>query len=129
MAAPAITIGPDESVVAAARVMEWRKIKRLLVTGPDARLEGIVSWCDLVRVFLRPDTEIREEIIDEVFTDFLGANPELVRVTVTEGVVTLAGEVGKKSMIPFAVRMSRSVDGVVDVADDRHPGQQPGGRK
>ncbi|HUY48735.1 MAG TPA: CBS domain-containing protein [Streptosporangiaceae bacterium] len=118
MTAPAVTIGPDESVVAAARLMERRKIKRLPVAGPDARLEGIVSRCDLVRVFLRPDAEIREEIIDEVFTDFLGTNPALVRVTVTEGVVTLAGEVEKKSMIPFAVRMSRSVDGVVDVADE-----------
>jgi CBS domain-containing protein len=118
MTAPAVTIGPDESVVAAARLMERRKIKRLPVTGPDARLEGIVSRCDLVRVFLRPDTEIRDEIIDEVFTDFLGTNPAVVRVSVTEGVVTLAGEVEKKSMIPFAVRMSRSVDGVVDVADE-----------
>jgi CBS domain-containing protein len=118
MTAPAVTIGPDESVVAAARLMEHRKIKRLPVTGPDARLEGIVSRCDLVRVFLRPDTEIREEIIDKVFTDYLGTSPALVRVTVTEGLVTLAGVVEKKSMIPFAVRMSRSVDGVVDVADE-----------
>ena len=118
MTTPAITIGPDESVVAAARVMERRKIKRLPVTGPGARLEGIVSRGDLVRVFLRPDTEIRQEIIDEVLTDYLGTDPALVRVTVTEGVVTLAGEVGKKSMIPFAVRMSRSVDGVVDVAGE-----------
>lgn len=53
MTAHAVTIGPDESVVAAARLMERRKIKRLPVTGPDARLEGIVSRCDLVRVFLR----------------------------------------------------------------------------
>lgn len=42
----------------------------------------------------------------------------LVRVDVTEGMVTLAGEVEQKSMIPLAVRMSRSVDGVVDVADE-----------
>ena len=75
MSSPAVTIGPDESVVAAARIMDRRKIKRLLVTGPDGRLAGIVSRCDLVRVFLRPDAEIRDEIISEVFTDFLGTNP------------------------------------------------------
>jgi osmotically-inducible protein OsmY len=51
-----------------------------------------------------------EEILDEVFTRYLGTNPALVRVTVTEGRVTLAGEVEKKIMIPLAVRMSRSVD-------------------
>ena len=32
--------------------------------------------------------------------------------------VTLAGEVEKNSMIPLAVRMARSVDGVVEVADE-----------
>ncbi len=115
MTSPAVTVRPQESVVAAARLMDRHTIKRLPVTGPDGALAGIVSRADLVRVFLRPDAEIREEIIGEVLTDFLGANPALVRVDVSEGVVTLGGEVEKKSMIPFAVRMSRSVDGVVDV--------------
>jgi osmotically-inducible protein OsmY len=44
-----------------------------------------------------------------------GANPALVEVTVTGGVVTLAGELGQKSMIPAAFRMAQAVDGVVDV--------------
>ena len=34
-----------------------------------------------------------------------------------DGVVTLGGEVERKSMIPLAVRMARAVDGVVDVVD------------
>ena len=118
MTSPAVTIGAEESVVAAARLMERRKVKRVPVTSADGHLAGIVSRCDLVRVFLRPDSEIRDEIIREVFTDYLRTNPVLVRVDVTEGMVTLAGEVEKKSMIPLAVRMSRSVDGVVDVADE-----------
>ena len=103
-------------MVAAARLMERRRVKRLPVTGPDGHLAGIVSRCDLVRVFLRPDGEIRDEIIGEVFSDSMGTNPVLVRVSVTEGMVTLAGEVENKSMIPLAVRLS--VDGVVDVADE-----------
>lgn len=53
-----------------------------------------------------------------MFTSYLGTNPALVRASVTEAMVTLAGEVEKKSMILLAVRMSRSVDGVVDVADE-----------
>jgi CBS-domain-containing membrane protein len=118
MTSLALTIGLDDSVVAAARLMERHRIKRLAVTSPDGRLAGIVSRADLVRVFCRPDPEIREEIVREVFTDFLGTNPALVRVTVTEGVVTLAGEVEKKSMIPLALRMARSVDGVVDVTSE-----------
>lgn len=118
MTSPAVTIGPEASVVAAARLMHRHKIKRLVVTGADDRLVGIVSRGDLVRVFVRPDADIREEIIGEVFTDYLGTNPALVRVRVDEGMVTLAGEVGKRSLIPFAVRMARSVDGVVDVTDE-----------
>lgn len=53
-----------------------------------------------------------------MFTDYLGTNPALLCVSVTEGMVTLAGEVEKNSMIPLAVRMARSVDGVVEVADE-----------
>ena len=118
MAAPAVTIGPGESVVAAARLMDRRKVKRLAVTDPDGRLIGIISRADLVRVFLRPESEIQREIMDDIFTRFLGTDPARVRVTVAEGVVTLAGQVEKKSMIPFALRMSRSVDGVVDVVSE-----------
>lgn len=118
MTSPALTIGPDESVVAAARLMERHRVKRLAVTGPDGRLAGIISRGDLVRVFCRPDPDIRQEIMRDVFTDFLGTSPTLVRVTVTEGMVTLSGQVGKKSMIPFALRMARSVDGVIDVTSE-----------
>jgi len=52
-----------------------------------------------------------------VLTDYVGTNPALVDVSVTEGVVTLRGEVEKKSMIPLAVQMTRAVDGVVHVVN------------
>ena len=97
MSSPAVTIGAEESVVAAARLIERRKVKRLPVTGPDGHLAGIVSRDDLVRVLLRPDAELRDEIVREVFTDYLRTNPVLVRVTVADGMVTLAGEVEKKA--------------------------------
>lgn len=118
MTAPPVTIGPGESVVAAARLMDRHKIKRLAVTGPDGHLIGIISRADLIRVFLRPDAEIEREIVDDIFDRFLGTDAARVRVTVAEGMVTLAGQVEKKSMIPFALRMSRSVDGVVDVVSE-----------
>jgi osmotically-inducible protein OsmY len=66
-------------------------------------------------VFLRPDEDIKDEIVREVFTDYLGTNTALVQVRVADGVVTLGGEVENRSMIPVAIRMSRSVDGVVAV--------------
>lgn len=133
MSFPVITIAADVPVVEAARVMHRHHVKRLPVTAPGGRLTGIVSRCDLVSVFIRPDRDIGEEIRREVFGECLWTNPALVRVSVSEGVVTLEGQVEKKSMLAIAVRMSRSVDGVVAVVDrltfetdDTRPQPPPG---
>jgi len=115
MTSPAIMIAPGASVVDAARSMDRARVGHLLVAGPGGQLAGIISRGDVMSVFLRPDREIREEIVREVFTDYLGTNPAVVHVRVAEGVVSLGGEVETKSMIPLAIRKSRSVDGVVDV--------------
>lgn len=117
MTSPVFTIGPGASVVEAARSMDRHQVKRLPVTDAGGHLTGIVSRRDLVKIFLRPDPEIEDEIRHEVFEGYLWTNPVLVQVSVTDGVVTLAGEVEKKSMIPVAVRMAESVDGVVAVVD------------
>lgn len=117
MTSPAVTIRPGASVVEAARSMDRHQIKRLPVTDEGGHLAGIVSRRDLVKIFLRPDPEIEDEIRRDVLTGYLWTNPALVRVSVTDGVVTLAGEVEKKSMLPIAIRMAESVDGVVAVVD------------
>jgi CBS domain-containing protein len=79
------------------------------------KLLGMVSPRDLLRVFLRPDAEIRAEIISGVLTGYLGTNPALVHVDVTDGVVRLAGELELKSMLSLVMPMIRDVDGVIDV--------------
>lgn len=128
MSSPAITVAPDASVVAAARLLDRHHIKRLPVVGADGRLVGIVTPHDLLRVYLRTDGEIRDEIVNDILVGCLATNPALAKVTVTEGVVTLAGEVGQRSMIPAVFHMTQAVDGVVDVAgrlcfavDDTNP--------
>ena len=115
MSSPAITIAPDVSLVAAARLLDQHHIRRLLVVGADGRLVGIVTPRDLLRVYLRSDEEIRDEIVNDIMVRYLATNPALVKVTVTDGVVTLAGELETKSMITIAIRMAQAVDGVVDV--------------
>ncbi len=127
MSSPAITVAPETSVVAAARLLDRHHIRRLLVVGDGERLVGIVTPHDLLRVYLRSDEEIRDEIVNDIMVNYLATNPALVKVTVTEGVVTMAGELGQKSMIPIAIRMIQAVDGVVDVVgqfsfavDDTH---------
>ncbi|HKE50425.1 MAG TPA: CBS domain-containing protein [Actinomycetes bacterium] len=117
MTSPAITIGPDAPLVEAAKVMDQHKVKRLPVVDGGGQLIGLVSRADLLRTFLRDDDEIREEVIRDVFMRILWAEPEKFEVTVDDGVVTLSGELQLRSSTVIAVRLTRKVDGVVDVID------------
>ncbi len=117
MTSPAVTARPQWSVVEAARAMARFHVKRLPVVDDVGRLVGIVSRGDLLRVFLRRDPTIREEIMTDVLTRTLGLAPGAVTVQVTEGRVTLSGAVPQESLIPIAVHLSQSVDGVVDVTN------------
>jgi CBS domain-containing protein len=102
------------SVAEAARLMDRHQTRFLLVTGEDGKLLGVVTARDLLRVFLRPDAAIKAEISRDVLSRYLGTNPVLVQVNVTDGVVRLTGELERKSMLA-ALRAVRAVDGVIDV--------------
>ena len=108
MTAPPVTIGPDATLVAAARLMNARGVRRLPVTGADCQLIGIVSRRDLLSVFLRPDPDIAHDV-RLVLAEIGLTRPAGVAVSVRHGVVTLTGISGE-----LAVRV-RDVDGVVDV--------------
>ncbi|MGW0607693.1 CBS domain-containing protein [Streptomyces sp. NPDC002640] len=117
MSAPAVCARPEWSVVEAARLMETQHVKRLPVVDETDRLLGIVSRGDLLRVFLRHDDAIRDEITEDVLRHTLGFAPSAVRVEVHEGRVDLRGSVEYRSLIPVVERLCRSVDGVVSVAE------------
>jgi CBS domain-containing protein len=117
MSSPPVLARPEWSVVEAVRMMDRHGVKRLPVVDDAGRLVGIVSRGDLLRVFLRRDLAIREEIVADVLTRTLGMNPSAVTAYVTDGQVTLSGTVERKSLIPIAVRLCRNVDGVVEVRD------------
>ncbi len=114
MSRPAITVGPDATVAEAARLLRMHLIKRLPVADPLGRLGGIVSRSDLLSVFLRPDDEIRREILEEVVSE-LGMGPDRFDVTVREGVVTLQGSCERRSLVQVVVRAVTAVEGVVRV--------------
>jgi CBS domain-containing protein len=103
------------SLAEAARLMDRRQSRFLLVTGADGELLGVVTPRDLLRVFLRPDAAIKHEVSRDVLLDYLGTNPVLVQVDVTDGVVSLTGEVERKSMLADVLPAVRAVDGVIDV--------------
>jgi CBS domain-containing protein len=118
MTTPVVTVRPDATVPEAARLMDKHRVTCLPVVDEADTLRGIVSPRDLLRVFVRPDAEIRDDIYHEVVGHALGTNPALVIVSVRDGMVTLTGEVERKSMIPLVLPLVRAVDGVVDAQAD-----------
>ncbi|MFJ8632378.1 CBS domain-containing protein [Streptomyces sp. NPDC093568] len=117
MSTPVLCARPDWNVVEAARLMDTRHVKRLPVVDEADRLLGIVSRGDLLRIFLRRDDAIRDEIAEDVLRRTVGLDPLEVTVDVYEGQVGLRGSVEFRSLIPVIERLCRSVDGVVSVAE------------
>ncbi|MFF4550167.1 CBS domain-containing protein [Streptomyces sp. NPDC001435] len=115
MTAPAVTVHRDATLAEAARIMALRNVKRLPVVTTEGVLEGVVSRGDLLKVFLRPDNDLADEIRRDVVDVLFPAPVEPVHVMVTEGVATLTGRVPDATRIPLAVRLARGVEGVVDV--------------
>lgn len=76
---------------------------------------GIVSRADLLRVFLREDQEIFDEVTEKVVHRILWLEPGTIKVTVRDGVVSLDGVVEQRSMIPLVIGLVHSVAGVVGV--------------
>ncbi|MGW5497645.1 CBS domain-containing protein [Streptomyces olivaceoviridis] len=116
MSAPAVCARPEWTVVEAARLMETQNVKRLPVVDETDRLLGIVSRGDLLRVFLRRDEAIREEITGDLLRSTLGLDSRDVSAEVRDGRVTLAGTVEYRSLIPVIEQLCRGVDGVVSVS-------------
>ncbi|MET7780492.1 MULTISPECIES: CBS domain-containing protein [Streptomyces] len=115
MTAPAFTVRANATLAQAARTMAHAKVKRLPVVDDKGLLEGVVSRGDLLKVFLRDDEDIAEEVRREVVSYLFRAPSSPVRVQVHDGVVTLAGRVRDTSLVPVAARLVRAVEGVVDV--------------
>lgn len=118
MSAPAVTVHADAPLAEAARIMAQRKVKRLPVINDQGLLEGVVSRGDLLKVFLRGEEEIADEVRHEIVERLFPAPVEPILVGVHDGVVTLTGRIRDTSLVPVAARMVRAVEGVVDVECD-----------
>jgi CBS-domain-containing membrane protein len=117
MTTPAVTVGPDATVTEAARLLHRHGIKRVPVVDPAGPLLGIVSRADLLKVFLRSDAEIAREVRQDVLVRAMWVNPDTVTVEVRDGVVTLTGQLERRSLVPITVSLVHGLDGVVDVVD------------
>lgn len=110
-----LTVAPDESVSAAARIMSEHRVKRLPVVDGSGRLVGIVSRADLMSVFARPDDRIESDILNEGVVGLIGADRDAISIEVRDGVVRLAGTVGSVTEKRMLEEFARRVAGVVTV--------------
>jgi CBS domain-containing protein len=115
MTAPAITVGLQASITEAARIMQERKVRRLVVVDARGRIAGIVSRSDLLQVFLRTDEDLHDEVVNRILPAVLPADAGAVEVDVESNVITLSGEVDRRSDADIVARLACEVDGVVDV--------------
>lgn len=118
MTTPAITVTPQTSIRDAVRILVEDSISHLPVVDADGKLVGILSRSDVLRVFGRADSSIEKEVsarVDEM-TRLLDATR--VEFHVSEGVVTLSGEIDRKSDADRLVAAVREIAGVIGVNDD-----------
>jgi CBS-domain-containing membrane protein len=117
MTKPAVTIGPDEPVIQAARLMYSRRLKRLPVTSDDGTLIGIVTRADVLSVYSRADADIQREIIQDLILGMFACDPARFTVTVADGIVTIEGAPEADVVGRNIIDAARHVEGVVAVRD------------
>jgi CBS domain-containing protein len=117
MTSPAVTVGPDDTLERAARLMYTRKVKRLPVVDANGHLVGIVGRSDLLSVFDRSDEAIRREILDQVIRSELRTDPMTFAVAVKDGVVTIGGVAETSEFGHEIIELVSHVQGVVAVRD------------
>ena len=117
MTSPAVTVRADADVARAARLMRDRNVRRLPVTGADGRLVGIVSRTDVLSVYERPDEQIRDEITTGVIAGRFLLDPLDFEVTVTSGIVTIAGPVESSAVALSLLAAIRTAEGAVAARD------------
>ena len=124
MTKPPVTIGPGAPVAEAARLMRDRRVKRLPVITDTGLLIGIISRADALRLFARPDADIRRDAEEEVIAETFLADSPLVSVTVHDGIVTLTGRTDTGQLARELVAAIRQIDGVIAVRDQLgYPGE------
>ena len=113
-----VTIGPEEGITEAAKVMVVQDVKRLPVVDDDGTLQGIISRLDIVAVFTRPDEIIEDEIREDLVRRVLFVDPDAIEVSVRGGVVTFRGEIGTRDESRLLEELARRLDGVMRVENE-----------
>ena len=118
MTTPAVTIGSDDTVTAAARTMAHRNVRRLCVVDAEGKLVGVVARRDVIGTFLRDDDAIRADIEEQVFRKGMWLFPGSLTVEVTDGVATVDGSVERRTTALVAGQLTQAIAGVVAVRNN-----------
>ena len=114
MTSPAVTIGADRRVEAAAELMIDESVNRLPVLEAG-KLVGIVTRSDLVRAFARSDAEIAHEIREDIIKRTMWLEAGSIGVEVEDGEVHLTGKVECRGDAELLPALAGRTLGVVDV--------------
>lgn len=112
MSKPPITIGPNDSVHAAARRMLEYDVKRLPVVNSAGQLIGLVARKDVLAVYARPDATLASEIEAMLARSLYVPPDNSITVKVTDGVATLSGSVHYQSDVRIISNLTAAVDGI-----------------
>ncbi len=110
-----VTVGPEVPLADAAKMMVFQDVKRLPVVDDEDRILGIIARLDVVAAFTRPDEVIEDEIREDLVRRVLFVDPDDIEVTVVDGVVTFAGEIGTRNESRLIEELARRLDGVIKV--------------
>jgi CBS domain-containing protein len=127
MTADVITVGPDETAVHIAAVMEEKKIRRVLVVQ-SGKLRGIVSRADLLRALVAPlpegeavsDDRIRRAVVAAMKKE-PWANSFYLMADVQDGIVTFHGFMRDAGVARGLRVLAEGVPGVKGVKDETQP--------
>ncbi|MFJ5117184.1 CBS domain-containing protein [Kitasatospora sp. NPDC088548] len=115
MSEPAVTVHADSPTAEAARAMARGHLKRLPVVDDEGFLIGIVSRSDLLKIHLRTDEELADQVKLEILAVLHPEQASAVGVRAVEGRIVLTGTLPDASVLPLLERLVRAVPGVVDV--------------
>ncbi|MEU8268957.1 CBS domain-containing protein [Sphaerisporangium sp. NPDC049002] len=115
MTTPAITVTERTPVREAAQIMHDHRIRQLPVIDATGKIVGTVHQSDLLKVFLRPSSDVRADVDDALWR--ASVDPDTLSVRVDHGLVSLRGTVPRRSQIARAVQGVQAIDGVIEVDD------------
>ena len=111
-----VTCSPDESVEVVTRRMLLRDARALPVVE-EGHLVGILSRHDLLRLFDRPDAEVRSRLADVLASPLWAPDGHHIQPEVLDGVVVLNGSVRFPSDVRYMSSVTAQIPGVTEVVN------------